>query len=65
MQLSMRRRDRGTRPDGGGGNGPVVPDVALVREAIAHEAQLALLGVLEDRVEVLRLADLHLGVAPP
>ncbi|KAI3488210.1 hypothetical protein L1887_47749 [Cichorium endivia] len=44
--------------------GAVVPDVALVREAVAHKAQLALLGVLLEGVEVLLLADLHLGVGP-
>lgn len=44
--------------------GTVVPDVALVREAVANKAQLALLGVLLERVEVLLLADLHLGVGP-
>jgi hypothetical protein len=38
--------------------GAVVPEVALVGEAVAHEAELALLGVLEDGVERLLLGDL-------
>jgi len=33
------------------GKGSVVPDVALVREAVGHEAQLALLDVLLDGVQ--------------
>lgn len=36
----------------------VVPEVALVREAVADEAELALLGVLLDWVELLVLGDL-------
>lgn len=32
----------------------LVPDVAVVRKAVADEAELALLGVLQDRVEGLR-----------
>ena len=38
--------------------GTVVPQVALVGEAVAHEAELALLGVLLDGVELLLLGDL-------
>lgn len=38
--------------------GTVVPEVALVWEAVADEAQLALLGVLLDGVELLILGDL-------
>jgi hypothetical protein len=38
--------------------GAVVPEVALVWEAVAHEAQLALLGVLLDGVERLVFGDL-------
>lgn len=40
------------------GEGTVVPEVALVGEAVADEAQLALLGVLLDGVEELLLGDL-------
>jgi hypothetical protein len=40
------------------GEGTVVPEVALVGEAVADEAQLALLGVLLDGVEGLILGDL-------
>lgn len=36
----------------------VVPDVTLVGEAIADISQLALLGVLLDRVEGILLANL-------
>ena len=46
------------------GEGAVVPDVALVREAVADVAELALLGVLEDGVELLLLGDLELAVGP-
>lgn len=42
----------------------VVVDVAVVREAVAHEAQRALLCVLDDGVEGLGLGDLELGVGP-
>jgi hypothetical protein len=38
--------------------GTVVPEVTLVREAVADESQLALLGVLLDRVELVILGDL-------
>ncbi len=40
-------------------DGAVVPDVAVVREAVGHEAQLALLHVLLDRVQRLLLANLR------
>lgn len=40
------------------GEGAVIPEVALVGEAVADEAQLALLGVLLDGVEGLLLGDL-------
>ena len=36
----------------------VVPEVALVGEAVAHESKLALLNVLLDGVEKLLLGDL-------
>uniref|UniRef100_A0A182U5M9 Secreted protein n=1 Tax=Anopheles melas TaxID=34690 RepID=A0A182U5M9_9DIPT len=42
----------------------VVPDVAVVREAVGDEPQLALLHVLLDRVQALAQADFHLGVCP-
>jgi hypothetical protein len=40
------------------GEGSVVPEVSLVGEAIADEAELALLDVLLDGVEELLLGDL-------
>ena len=40
------------------GKGTIVPEVALVREAVADEAQLALLDVLLDGVEEFLLGDL-------
>lgn len=40
------------------GEGTVVPEVTLVGEAVADEAQLALLGVLLNGVEELLLGDL-------
>lgn len=39
--------------------GAVVPDVAVVREHIVHEAQRAFLHVLLDRAELLRRGDLE------
>lgn len=42
----------------------VVPDVAVVREHVAHEAEGALLHVLLDRVEGFAETDLHFGVGP-
>jgi hypothetical protein len=38
--------------------GTVVPEVALVGEAVPHEAELALLDILLDGVELLLLGDL-------
>lgn len=40
------------------GKGTVVPEVSLVREAVADIAELALLDVLLDGVEGLLLVDL-------
>ena len=40
------------------GQGAVVPDVSVVREAVVDEAQHALLHVLPDRIHLLRRADL-------
>jgi len=42
----------------------VVPNVAVVREAVANETKLFLLDVLLDGVEWFLLADFHLGVGP-
>ena len=44
--------------------GTIVPDVAVVGEAVAHVAQATLLDVLFDGVERLLLGDFHLGVGP-
>jgi len=44
--------------------GAVVPDVPVMREAVADEAQSALFDVLLDRVERLLLGYLHLGIGP-
>lgn len=44
------------------GEGAVVPEVALVGEAVADVSQLALLGVLLDGVEELVLGDLSRGI---
>ena len=46
------------------GERTVIPDVAVVREAIANEAKFTLLDVLLDVVKVSLLIDLHLGVGP-
>jgi hypothetical protein len=40
------------------GEGAVVPKIALVGEAVAHVAQLALLDILLDGVEEFLLGDL-------
>ena len=42
----------------------VVPDVTVVREAVADVAEAALLDVLLDGVKGLLFGDLHLGVGP-
>lgn len=41
------------------GESTVVPEVALVGEAVADEAELALLDILLDGVEKLLLGDLR------
>lgn len=46
------------------GKRAVVPDVAVVGEAVADEAQLAALDVLLDGIEGLFFRDLHLRVGP-
>lgn len=45
------------------GEGTIVPEVALVGEAVADETELALLGVLLDGVQELILGDLDCGFA--
>ena len=42
----------------------VIPDVAMVGEAVADEAKLVALDVLLDRIEGLLLRDLHFGIGP-
>jgi hypothetical protein len=44
--------------------GSVVPQITLVREAVAHEAKLALLRILLDRIESLLLGDLYMLQMP-
>jgi hypothetical protein len=51
--------ERGLRRTPYLGEGAVVPEIALVGEAVAHIAELALLDVLLDGVEGLLLADLR------
>jgi hypothetical protein len=43
------------------GEGTVVPEVALVGEAVADETELALLSVLLDGVEEVILGDLYVS----
>ena len=43
------------------GQGAIVPNVAVVGEHVGHKAQLALLGVLFDRVQTFRGTDLRTG----
>ena len=47
------------------GKSTVIPDVSVVREAVADETEPALLDVLFDGVERLLLGDLHFGIGPP
>jgi hypothetical protein len=62
---------------GGGGNGitaawaetdlgesTIIPDVSVVGEAVAHEAQAALFDILLDGIEGLLLGNFHLGIRP-
>ena len=44
--------------------GTVVPNVTVVGEAVANEAQTTLLDVLFDGIERFLLGDLELGVGP-
>lgn len=46
------------------GEGAVVPDVAMVREAVVDVAQFALLDVLLDGVQLLLRIDLHTSHDP-
>lgn len=61
--------ERGTSRAGQGcrthlGESAVVPDVAMVGEAVADETQATLFDVLLDGVEGLLLGYFHLGVGP-
>lgn len=47
------------------GESTIVPDVSVMRKAVAHITKLALLDVLLDGVERLLLGDFHLCVGPP
>lgn len=42
----------------------VVPNVTVVREAVADVTETTLLDILLDGVECLLFGDLHLGVGP-
>jgi hypothetical protein len=46
------------------GESTVVPDISVMREAVADVAQPAFLDILFDGVEGLLLGDFHLGVGP-
>ena len=54
--LGLGMRDIGILP--GLREGAVIPEVALVGEAVSNESKLALLGVLFDRVKLLVFGDL-------
>jgi hypothetical protein len=41
--------------------GTIIPEIALVREAVANETKLALLDILLDRVEELFFGDLAIN----
>jgi hypothetical protein len=43
---------------------PIVPDVPMMRETVAHIAQPPLFDVLFDRIERFFLGDLHLCIGP-
>jgi hypothetical protein len=42
----------------------IIPQIPLMREAVPHEPQLALLDILLDRVQQLLFRDLLLGIGP-
>ena len=46
------------------GESTIVPDVTMVREAIADETQATFFDVLFNGVEGFLLGDFHLGVGP-
>jgi hypothetical protein len=46
------------------GESAVVPDISVVREAVAHITEPALLDILLDGIEGLFLGDFHLGIGP-
>jgi hypothetical protein len=46
------------------GESTIIPDVPVVGEAVAHEAQAALFDILLDGIEGLLLGNFHLGIRP-
>ena len=46
------------------GESTIVPDVTMVREAVADETQATFFDVLFNGVESFLLGDFHLGVGP-
>ena len=62
--IGSRRTRVNTRDATNLREGAVVPDVAVVWEAVADETQTAFFDVLLDGIEWLLLADLELGVGP-
>jgi hypothetical protein len=42
----------------------IIPDIAVVREAVPHVAQATLLDILLDGVERLLFGNFHLGIGP-
>lgn len=43
----------------------IVPDVSMMREAVAHITEPVLLDILFDGVERLFLGDFHFCIGPP
>jgi len=62
LRLGLSVGLRGILP--GLGEGSVIPDVSVVREAVAHETQPALLDILFNGIEGFLLGNLHLRVRP-
>jgi len=62
--MLSQKRTRIRKQEGHLRESTVIPDIAVVREAVANEAQTALLDVLLDRVKGFLLGDLHLRVGP-
>ena len=46
------------------GESTIIPDVPVVREAVAHVAQATLFDVLLDGIERLLLGNFHFGIRP-